>query len=311
MAEKKKEDRISIANVIALIGLAGLAAVMFYGLMLGGDSMGMAGIKTASYIAAIAVLLIMSIKFKTRSDNPEKWQIAGYVCVGVWLIVAVLCAKPFLRLFYVISSKEDLQQAALNDITRIDNFYDDYEKWRSDALTNSQERILQVWDRKSRYSSLDSYCKDYVGSDLNEWRADADRFTKIEDTDFDDIKSTINKWSFTGLSDCATRLSDKLNGGEKSAQKIARDKIDDFRENNHLIPLIDENYNVSGFWQYNGNLEELSDFAEKLRSDFKNPWLGILLYVVLHLLCVLNYLVVLPSNYVSIIRRNIGGLPLE
>lgn len=120
---KKDNGNISIANIIALIGLAGIGVITFLGILLHSSdgTPGGAIIGAITLLAGLCFLLVMSIKAKSAKDNPDKWRYVEWGCLILYIIVAGYFASPFQRFFYIITEKPAMQAMARQEVSAIKN----------------------------------------------------------------------------------------------------------------------------------------------------------------------------------------------
>jgi len=312
MADNNSEDKISIASIIAMVCLACLGVITFFGLLFASKSITMAAVVAVVFVAILFFFVKMSIKAKKATDNPDKWQIVGWVCLGLYVITAILpfFMEPFMRFFYVSSQKEELLQAAEKDFQSVESFYSDYEAWRKTKLDNVQARIEAFNSKsdkdKASFPSLNEYVKNIVGSDVSAWRVDADDKTKFSSANFDDVKSEIYSWKRMKIAGAATKLDQLMSSVNDQLAEHQQDL-----ESKSLIPEITEGYEFTGkYSKFDGVMPSNgSQFKTLLSSDVQYSALGIVLYIALHLLVLLYYLSSRGSGVVDI-RRD-GGVDID
>ncbi len=313
MADNNNEGKISIASIIAIVCLAGLGVVTFFGLLFASESTAKAAIVALAFVALLFFFVKMGIKAKKATDNPDKWQIVGWVCIALYVITAIIpfFMEPYMKFFYVSSQKDELLQAADSDFQAVENFYSEYDTWRKTKLDNAQERLKNFKDKgindqnKPEYSSLKKYTTDFVGSDVSEWRINADKKTEFKSASLDELKNNITSWKRMKLANAATELDEFM--------KSMNDQFAEHQqklENSGLIPNITENYQFTGqFNKYDGNMPSNgSQFNSMLNSEVQYSALGIISYIVLHLLILLYYFASRGSGIVDI-RRD-GGMDI-
>ena len=308
MADNNNEGKISIASIIAMICLAGLGFVTFLGLLFASESTAKASIVALVFVALLFFFVKMGIKAKKATDNPDKWQIVGWVCVALYVITAIIpfFMEPYMRFFYVSSQKDELLQAAANDFQAVETFYSDYDTWRKSKLDNAQAR-LEVYVQKSdksKYSSLNEYAKKINGAnhdDVSSWRIDGDRDTEFKRTSLDSLKNLITSWQRMKIANAAEELDHfitSLNDKFAEHQQIA--------EQAGYIPEITAELEFTGYAKYDGNMPSNgSQFKSMLNSEVKYSAWGIISYIVLHLLILLYYFSSRGSGVVDI-KRNSG-----
>ena len=99
----KNNGKISIANYLSIAALAGLGVVSFFGSLLHSPngSLGGPAFSAIALVVVLGALLFLGIRAKGADSNAEKWRIVEWVCVLLYIVIAVLGSKPFLRFFYI------------------------------------------------------------------------------------------------------------------------------------------------------------------------------------------------------------------
>lgn len=294
--KEKGKDKVSIANILALVGLAGIASVTFFGQLLHSNdgSLGGAVIAAVAFLAGLALLLFMSIKAKGMEDNREKWRFVEWGCLVAYVAVAVLFAKPFQRFFFVMQEQSEWKQQAQEEINAINNLYDSYDAQRSKFINDAAEQLKNYMSssQQGRYSDPLADYAEIVNGNVDSWAAKAESITKIaRDGELKKLQKDINSWNVMKMASIASSLS-KLE--DKIWQKT-ENKIREFEEENYLIPVItggyDSPYRQDGYAKFDLGKKPEPIFANKLRNSDGNTTLGWILYAALHLLVLLNYLV--------------------
>lgn len=317
MADKKSNSHISIANILALIGLAGIGVITFFGVLMHSSDgkPGAAIIVAIAVTAVLAFLLWFAIKAKGSEESPEKWRIVMWVCVVLYVGVAALDSFPFCRFFYVVEHKSELRELALSEVDAIRSMHASYEHQRRSALQNAREQFQNYVDSRQKDARLSAYIADKhisTPQGLAAWVDKAESITRLpeRDPEFDRIKSDIEVWNYITLPDLARRLEEF----DSEALVRLQDRIGKYRASAGLIPVVentaDGHYFLNGEYQFDLGSSPEPLFAEKLRSADGSTLLGWILFVLLNGL-VLLHLAVAPSSKV-VPRRNadIGGRKL-
>ena len=309
---KKKNGSISIANIIALVGLAGLGVITFFGILLQSSDgkPGNAIIGAVAFIAILGFLLFMSIKAKGAEDNPDKWRYVEWACLLLYVVVAVVFASPFQRFFYIVSEKDTMQAQARQEVKAIKDLYINYEHQQKKFLDDAVEQIqnyIASGQQKSISDDLSKYVEG-IGSNVDGWATKASAIVKLPaDLQLSDIEGQIENWSLMQLSSLAANLEEK----DQSAWTNLEAKITKFGEANKLIPVIGgggtQPYRFDGYAKFDlGNAPE-ANFAQMLRGAEGNTVLGWIVYVILHLMILFNYVVAPRCGIVGPGRGGSGG----
>lgn len=314
---QEKKGKITIANILALIGLAGIGVVTFFGMQLHSSdgTPGTAIIGAVALVVGLGFLLMMSIKAKKADNNPDKWRYVEWTCLVVYVAVAAYFATPFQRFFYMTTEKSDLQAMAREEVQAIQEMYQRYEHQQKKYLTEAVEQLKNYNDSKQISMTYNGELAEYikgVGTNVDSWESKANLIVKLQpDKELSDIAHEIEVWNIMNLSSLALRLEKK----DKEAWTSMETKIREFGEKNKLIPVIGgggvQPYYFDGYAKFDLGTPPQPQFAQALRASNGNTVLGWIVYVVLNLLVLLNYLATSRSAYVGPRRgRKIGGLPL-
>lgn len=314
---QENSGRISIANIIALIGLAGIGVVTFFGMLLHSSDGKPAGaiLGTLALVAGLGFLLFMSIKAKGAEDNPDKWHYVEWACIIVYILVALLFASPFQRFFYILGNKDTMQSQARQEIKAIKTLYQEYEHQQKKFLNDAVEQIHN-YNASGQQRIIKDELSDYVngiGSNVDSWASKAAAIVKFTgDKQLRDIESKIDSWNIMQLSSIAADLEAK----DTEAWTMLENKIRKFEEQNKLIPVISGGgghpYKLDGYAKFDLGTQPEAKFAQMLRDSDGNTILGWIIYVALNLMVLLNYAVASRIGFVGPTRRKnpSGGLDL-
>lgn len=301
MSEKK--NGISIANIIAIIGLAGIGVLSFFGLYfksLDGKP-AIPALLAVAIVAGLSLFLILTIKAKGAKDNPDKWIWVEIACLVAYLAVAVLCARPFQHFFYVMSEKSNLQELASADLQKVDSLYLVYNQQKDEYMKNAAQQLKNVQDSGQKFEAgdqLGDYISGIVGSDIEEWMDDADLQLKLrQDEKLAQLKKQVKAWKLLELPQIAAGVPQKVSDAwAQMAKKLEQN------EQHNLIPVIrggDGYYFWGGYAEIVLPEQPATRFDQAIRGgDMKNI-VGWIIYAVLNLLILLNYLVAPRNRFVG------------
>ena len=314
---QKESGNISIANILALVGLAGIGVITFMGTLLhSADGKPTGAILGAlALVAALGFFLFMSIKAKGAEDNPDKWRYVEWACLLLYVVVAVAFASPFQRFFHVVSEKSEMQQQARSEIAAIKSLYTSYEHQQKKYMNEAVEQVqnyLASGQMKSTNDALAEYVKG-IGSNVDSWASKASAIVAMpKDKELSELEGKVESWNIMTLSSLAIDLEQKdSEAWAKLEKKIAKYGVD-----NKLIPVIigggTQPYSLDGLAKFDLGQKPEAKFAQMLHNADGNTPLGWIIYVVLNLLVLLNYLVAERSAFVGPTKRkgDTGGLDL-
>lgn len=304
MSEKKKGD-VSIANVLAIIGLAGLGVITFLGEMLKSTDgrPTRAIIFAVVYVGLLALFLIFSIKAKGASDNPDKWRYAEWFCIAAYVAVAILGSSPFHHFFSVVSQKQELQEMANNQVNAVKKMYDDYNIQCDNYLKSAVER-MSAYKRNPQSRSIKDDLYEYVEGHFahdSSWYNNSRLIVRADEKDnIEDITKRIKKWNYMQLSSLASDIDGLVNTSRRKLES----RIDLFKREHNLIPLIGvpgedgrTQYTYDGLAEFDLGPELSGEMVSKLSSDSGKSVLGWIVFALLHLIVLFNYLVA-PRTYI-------------
>lgn len=301
MSEKKKSD-VSIANVLAIIGLAGLGVITFFGEMFksADGRPTRAIIFAAVYVGLLAFFLIFSIKAKGAEDNPDKWRYAEWFCLAAYVAVAILGSTPFHRFFSVASQKTSLQAQALAEVQNVDALYASYNEQQKAFLGVAKEQLKNYKDSQQDASikgDLYKYVEQYV-TDVNAWSKSASRIVSIDgNVQTQPFYKRIDAWNYMQLS----ALARDIDALVESSRSDLKDRIDAFGQDAGLIPVIGGGqgvpYTYDGLAQFDLGVQKTGHMFNTISSVSGKTLWGWVALVLLNLVIILNYLVA-PRTYV-------------
>ena len=310
---KANNSNVSIANVIAMLGLAGVGVITFFGVLLGSadGAIGSACLMALALVAALACLLVVSVKAKGADDNRDKWLWVEIGALVLYAVVAVGFSRPFHRFFYVKSQQQELQQQGRQEVKAIEQLYADYEQQRKAALDNAVQQIANYQNSKTTSLSMDSYIqKMHVDQ---KWAGKADKLTKLRpDQDLKQLAENIEDFSLLSLAQTAASLAEK----DSLAFLTVRQKVQANQEEHSLIPRFVNDatgaYVQDGYAAFQLGKAPQPRLQPALQQASGSTWLSWVTLIVVHLLVLLNYLVAQRSGVVGPSRGNgpKGGLDL-
>lgn len=140
MANKQKSDRVTIANLIAIVGLGLLLVFSYLGHSFkSGGEMGWDIITSVGITAFTAFLLWFMIKAKGAENQLEKWRIVEYSTLAVYVVFAISSSLlgGLMHFFVVNDNKEIIKSYAQADIKKINDLIHEYKEFETEAITNT------------------------------------------------------------------------------------------------------------------------------------------------------------------------------
>ena len=311
MNEKLNSGRISIANILALLGIAALGVTTFFGSYLHATDvkMGTAVIMAVLFVAALTIFIALAIISKQKDADSNKWKVFEIICLVCYLAIAVLFSQPSRHFISVLSNKSELQGKARENIDLIRDMVADYNKEVKTKLDFATQQLHACDDAgRDTDSDLYTFWEENI-RDIDYWRDDVAKDMYVEIESLDSLETAINQWNLLKLPALIKTIDD--------IEKLTRDAIAEQKElNAERVPSISGGkgltYRMNGYVIWSGGKERSDEFGENLLNVNDNSVLGFVVYILLHLLVLLNYLVV-PRAYGTGIKfgsEEIGGLEL-
>lgn len=318
---QKTNDRISPANILALIGIAGIGVISFIGALLNTEDATFTWpiIWALIVMAVLSGLLCLGIFAKAENSHRELWNAVMWSSFVLYFIAAIFMSNPFFKFFFVAGDKANLQAQAIEEIDNMEKTFKSYEEQRKEFLSQARTQLEAFQQNKLNSTpELQQYFRENVGGDIKVWIEDI----AIPATDINNIKKTeewnllkkeINNWNYFKITQTALRLKNLQNESWLALNKY----IEEFGEDQALIPVIEgglgKPYDLKGNATFDLGEEPVSKFSSTLAQDkdVLTP-LGIAAYILLNLLVLFNLLVAPSSKAVNIKNRgiNVGGTTL-
>lgn len=306
--QKDKKGKITIANYIAMTGLALLLVFTFIGHSFkSGGEMGLDILTAVGVTALAALFLVLLIKAKEAENRLEMWRkvevalVAGYVLV----VVPLSFVGGIPQFFNVLSQKEYLKKVAQEDIATIDSMFAHYESFENAALTETRNGLSNAG--RDRFY-CDDAVKDFFNYNNIEFNNEAsvDNFIEMQRRALlgntykkykehyaqkrKEMAGAIDGWSMMKLATTAKMLD--------KAGEVAAKTLGDLSHEAKL-PLI-VNYNMT---QDNQALTfsegEYLKFRKALMDAHGFSTGALLFILLLHLLIIFNYIVAYRTHTLS------------
>ncbi len=148
--KEKKSGSISLANIIAILGLVLLLVCIWLGQALrNGELGGTSVLISVGVTLGAALLLWLMIKAKGAETSTTQWKIVEFSTLAVYLALAVLTAPLALNFFSVLSNKGKLQETAQKDLTNLNSTIQDFKNKENGYLGETCEGLKNVLKGKS------------------------------------------------------------------------------------------------------------------------------------------------------------------
>lgn len=254
---KSKSNNISIANVLAVIGVVALGVLTYLGrAFISGGEMGISILWAVGVMAIATALLVIMIKAKGVETNFGMWRVFEISALVLYLGFAVLTAKTAVHFFVINDNKDKIKECALHDVEALKKLNSNYleafnmAKNAGEAVDNAIKGTESYWDNN-------------IQSLVDGWEA------------------KIDNWSLFHITGMAKEISSCYEDfyGELEKYKNGVGIEWDRYINGDLIDL---------------NPQPMQ-FGEMLKSISGTSVLGLVVLVILHLMILLNYVLAYRS----------------
>ena len=328
MSKSKNKNRVSPANIIAVIAVALLGILYFFGTLFQSKdgTLVFPAIKALAFVIAIGVLLFLCIKAKTTEKEFRRWHIFECFSIAAYLIIAVSCYEPFLHFFYVMTHRQSLKTQAMNEIASIDTLCYKFNDEAQSAMDEARDMFISYCVHSdTTVDEIEDYLNTFTLSKasskklINEW--DSIYYINVVQFKYDkfeNVRSKVNTWNPLDMPSIATAMDSlAIKTWDELYEHIFGS--DGFIKQFDLIPVV----SVSSGYRYQlekkrkefniiGFRPQPSEFSKQFyESGFSK--VGIIIYIVLHLLALLNYIFARRSPILQIKKnsdKDDGGILL-
>lgn len=325
MANKQTSNKITIANIVAMVGIVLLGIFTFMGhSYLSGGELAWDVIVSLAVVSVTSLLLWLLIRAKGAENELDKWKKTEYTTLGIYIIFAITTSIycGTMHFFIVNAQKDDIKQFAFNDLTKIDTLFVQYRDFETEAINQTKTGLLNSYSAGAQRSSIlkdflrryeiphrnavNTFCEDEQHKLLGD-RYD-DLFANYE-SQKRDIKNVINNWNTLkiaskakAIEDLAEILSQKLT--EWSAQAI----LPKVNQENGKYTIVQNTQQK----EYKINVESL-EFKKAIAETTGFSFLALLMILLIHALILFNYIVAYRTHTVKTKsnRNDDGGIILE
>lgn len=290
--KSKNQDTITIANIIALVGLVLLLVFTFIGhSYMSGGELGW-DILIAVVVTAVAGgLLWFMIKCKGAPNQLDKWkkiEIATLVCYIVLAIPASLFGG-IMHFFVVNDHKDQIKGYAQQDIAQIDSLFSSYRTFEEEAIGKTKDGLTSAIGRPDVDPEVRNIIK--TREDMNSYvNTRKDRLLGVAYRAYEDsVKTMMNE--FRGIVDnwSIIQIPFKAYNIEKTAEAVGSRLTN--RSSEVKLPRI-----INGRIGENQKKEFKIDptslkFRKALQDARGFSWTALIVVLLIHLLILFNYFV--------------------
>ena len=328
MAKKEKSGKVTVANIVSVLGLMLLAFFTYIGhSYLSGGETGMDILIAALVTGAAALLLWWLIKAKGAENELSKWkkiEIGSLIAYILLIIPASIFFGGIMHFFLVNDNKTAVKTSADQDLTLLTKLFSDYEANAKDAISRTRTGILPAVGTKQRWSAdLTEFMNN---NHINHSKESAESFINIQEravlganyktqkeyflAQKRIIKNVVESWSVMQIPTKAKLIEDlstKITG-----------QLNSLRDNGKF-PNIGYNAN-SGVFTLEGyheipevKLTQELKFHNQLKSASGFSVTALLVVLGIHLLVLFNYIMAYRTSTIGISKEteDDGGIILN
>ena len=321
--------KITIANIIAIVGLVLLLVFSFLGhSYLSGGELGWDIIVSLAVTAFTAFLLWFMIKAKGAERDLGTWRIIEYVTLGIYIVVAIPLSLfcGIMHFFVVNDNKETIKQDAEADLQKIESVFTDYKNFEENAISitgtglRNATGIGQICDASLR-EFMDANHIQHTRESANNfetiqrnmliesgYKAIYDSYTQQQN----EIKNSINSWSIVQIPMKAKLIEELATSTEKELNSLAEKA---------KLPTITYDINSRSYtigeyqkktFAIQGGIDSFK-FRKALKEADGFSLTAIFIVLLIHILILINYIVAYRTSNLGISKHSIedGGMTLN
>ena len=321
---KKKNSKVTIANIVTILGLVALTFFVFCGQALQNfeNNMGTNVIVALVFVLLALFVLWLAVHAKSVENNFRPWRIVETFALLLFFAVSLFTGTTMMKFFVVNENMVTLKETASNDISQLSSLIEDFKKNEKERLnTNLQgyETAAAGYQRMTR--EVEDYVKK-INEDGGKRYFSENMMRKIEniadaspgakgykktwDKEISELEEVIANWNLLKLPDAVKRLevlSEEVN------QKLT------LYSKNYDFKIIETNLSdeltITGSPKNEYKYEVV--FPAQVRSASGFSITGLLVIILIDILVLASYIFAYRSRKVAPKGGNgtfIGGAPL-
>jgi hypothetical protein len=319
MANKQSSGRITIANIIAIVGIVLLLVFSFIGhSYMSGGELGWDIVISVAITAFTALLLWFLIKAKGAENQLDKWRKIEYATLAAYILFAIPASLfgGIMHFFVVNDNKESIKMYAKADLTKIDNMFNEYKDFESEAISRTGTGLRNATGRGQICdATLNKFMEE---NRIEHTRESANNFETIQRNAFvgagfeafyntfrqqeNEIENAVNSWSIIQIPMKAKLISDLAESAQKELNKLS---------SNAKLPVItydsgSRSYTLgesqSKNFEVEGSIESFQ-FKKALQNASGFSITAILVVLLIHILILFNYIVAYRTSTLGISKR--------
>lgn len=334
MKNNRKSDKITVANIVSIVGIIIMLLTSFMGHSYkSGGEMGWDILISVSLTSFTALLLWFMIKAKGAENRLDMWKKIEFATLAVYIVFAIPASLyGGIMHFFVVNdsdNKEDIRQAALADIKLIEGLINDYKQFETNAITITetglkgvagfnQSPATKLAEFMSHYSILrnNSSIENFINNQKDKLIGDTfDSYENQCEERSDEIKNIVDSWNLFKISSVSEKIETLAKNVESDLSK---------RSEEAKLPKIE--VNISGKYDITEDNQEKVfkvfpdlpqgaynfQFEKRLTEASGMGVIHFLIVILIHILILFNYIFAYRTSTLEI-RKNIndgGGTTL-
>lgn len=315
MANKQKSGKITIANIIAIVGIVLLLVFSFIGhSYLSGGELGMDIVISVAITAFTVFLLWFLIKAKGAENQLDKWRKIEYATLAVYIIFAIPASLlgGIMHFFVVNDNKAIIKSYAQSDVRKIDQLISEYKEFESQAITKTGTGLRNVTGPNQRADiSLNQFMQD---NRIEHDRNSANNFETIQrnnlvganfETYHNHIRqqeqefiNVVDGWSIMEIPSKTKMIEELAISVEKELTRMSNEaKLPKIEYQNGVYSITESNQCRN--FEISGGVENFQ-FKHALQNTSGFSITALFVVLLIHLLILFNYIVAYRTSTLGI-----------
>lgn len=329
MKKNRKSDKITVANIVSIVGITILLLTSFIGHSYkSGGEMGWDIIISVSLTSFTVLLLWFMIKAKGAENRLDRWRKIEYATLAVYIVFAIPASLygGIMHFFVVNDNKKEIREAAIADIELIEGLINEYRQFETDAITITETglkgvagfnqspttNLAEFMSRNSINRSVLGTIEYFIG--LQKEKLIGDGLSSYEEQcedRCDEIKDIVEGWNLFKISS----VSEKI-------ETLAKDVETDLSRRSREAELPKIEVNIKGKYDITEENQEkvfkifpdlpqgayAFQFKKQLTEAYGMDFMDILTVILIHVLILFNYIFAYRTSTLEIRKNtNDGG----
>lgn len=323
---KKKTSKVTIANIVTMLGLVALALFVFCGHALQNfeNNMGTNIIVSLAFVLGVLFVLWLMIHAKKVENNFGPWRIVEVGAIVLFLGASYFTGTKMMKYFVINDKMETLKEVALEDVQGLSDLIEDFVNNEKYNLNISKDDFKNAKNDKynSKSDDVDDYLSSIRGDGTNYFNEKmANKVNAIEEnkgesskayretweSEIKEIEETIADWNLIMLPDAVKHLEVLSKDMNEKLSEIAKGY--DFKQ----VKYNDEEniYEIEYFYPKTYEYEVKFPAMVKEAEGFSPVGLGII--ILIDILILASYIFAYRSRKVAPKGKGafLGGAPLN